>query len=130
MEFKDLFKTDDWKKEKHIPVIDAPDIIKKGEYVNLSISVGKEIPHPNTTEHHIRWIRIYFFPEGEKFPYEIANAEFTAHGESVDGANKSTIYTEPVVIVKFKTEKSGKIFASSYCNIHGLWISEKEIKVE
>jgi desulfoferrodoxin-like iron-binding protein len=32
--------------------------------------------------------------------------------------------------VVFKTEKSGVIMAAAYCNIHGLWRSEKEIKVE
>ncbi len=130
MEFKDLFKTDDWKKEKHVPVIEAGDAVKKGQMVDLVVSVGKEIAHPNTTEHHIRWIELYFLPDGEKFPYQIGKFEFTSHGESVEGANKSTVYTEPVVSIKFKTEKSGTIFAYSYCNIHGLWVSEKKIKVE
>lgn len=130
MEFKDLFKRDDWKKEKHVPVIDAPEVIKKGETIEITVTVGKEIPHPNTTEHHIRWIEVYFLPEGEKFVYQIARIEFTSHGESVDGANKSTVYSEPVCTIKFKTEKSGIIFASSYCNIHGLWTSSKNLKVE
>ena len=30
----------------------------------------------------------------------------------------------------WKTEKSGTIFATSYCNIHGLWKNQKELKVE
>jgi len=127
---KKLFKTADWKKEKHVPVIEAPDVAKKGELVEVKVSVGKEIKHPNTTEHHIRFIELIFWPEGEPFPYTIGRVEFVAHGESSKGPNTSTIYTEPIVTFYFKTEKSGKLIAISYCNIHGYWISEKELKVE
>lgn len=127
---RELFQEADWKQEKHVPVIDAPDKLKKAEFSKVSVSVGKEIAHPNTTEHHIRWICMYFLPKNEKFPYEIARAEFNAHGESIQGPNTSSIFTQPEVTFSFKTEKSGTILASSYCNIHGLWQSSKEIMVE
>jgi len=130
MDFKELWQSADWKTEKHVPVIDAPDKIKKGEVVKIALIVGKEIPHPNTTEHHIRWTEVYFLAEGEKFPYQIGRFEFTSHGESTQGPNTSTIFTYPEVTVNFKTEKSGTILASSYCNIHGLWKNQKELKVE
>jgi len=120
-DFKDLFQSSDWKKEKHVPVIEAPDKVKKGEFFKITVSVGKEIPHPNTTEHHIRWIEVHFLAEGEKFSYQIGRFEFNSHGESTLGPNTSTIYTHPEVVCNFKTEKPGSIFASSYCNIHGLW---------
>ncbi|MHA1616248.1 MAG: class II SORL domain-containing protein [Candidatus Njordarchaeales archaeon] len=126
----ELFRTADWKTEKHVPVIEAPESVKKGELVRVTVSVGKEIPHPNTTEHHIRWIQLIFWPEGEAFPYEIGKAEFTAHGESAQGPNKGGVYTEPIAVFAFKTEKPGKLIAFSYCNIHGLWKSERELKVE
>jgi superoxide reductase len=129
-DLKDLFQGADWKTEKHVPVIDALDKIKKGEIVKIALIVGKEMPHPNTTEHHIRWISVYFLADGEKFPYQIGRFEFTSHGESTQGPNTSTIYTHPEVAVNFKTEKSGTILASSYCNIHGLWKNQKELKVE
>ena len=125
----ELFQTADWRTEKHVPVIEIPDIVKKGEPIKVTVSVGKEIPHPNTTEHHIRWIELVFLPEGESFPYYIGRVEFSAHGESVRGPNTSTIYTEPIAVFVFKTEKSGKLIAFSYCNIHGLWRNEKELKV-
>ena len=128
-EFKDLIQGADWKKEKHIPVIDAPQIVKKGDMVIVGVSVGKEIAHPNTTEHHIAWATVFFLADGEKFPYQIGRFEFSAHGSSAQGPNTSTIYTNPMATVSFKTEKSGTILASSYCNIHGLWQSSKEIKV-
>lgn len=128
--FKDLFQTADWKKEKHVPVIEVPDKVKKGELFQLRVSVGREIPHPNTTEHHLRWIEIYFLPQGETFPYQIAKFDFSAHGESTQGPNTSTVYTHPEVVLRFKTEKSGTIFATSYCNIHGLWESVQGIEAE
>lgn len=126
----ELFQTADWKAEKHVPVIELPERMKRGEAVEVRVRVGKGIPHPNTTEHHIRWIELIFLPEGEKFPYQVGRAEFLAHGESVEGPNTSTIYTEPVAVFGFKTEKSGKLIATSFCNIHGLWKSEGEIRVE
>lgn len=130
IDIKDLLQAADWKTEKHVPVIEAPDKIKKGELLKATITVGKEIAHPNTTEHHIRWIGVYFLAEGEKFPYQIGKCEFSAHGESTQGPNTSTIYTHPQLICSFKTDKAGTIFATAYCNIHGLWKSAKELKVE
>lgn len=128
-DFKDLFQTADWKKEKHVPVIDSPDRGKKGEWINVTLTVGKEIAHPNTTEHHIRWIGVFFLPDGEKFAYQIGKFEFDAHGESTLGPNTSTVFAHPQATAVFKTEKSGMILASSYCNIHGLWQSSKKLEV-
>ena len=53
-----------------------------------------------------------------------------AHGESAQGPDTSTISTHPEATFKFKSDKPGTIFASSYCNIHGLWQSAKDIEVE
>ncbi|MDD5561541.1 MAG: class II SORL domain-containing protein [Candidatus Omnitrophica bacterium] len=128
-DFKDLLQSADWKTEKHVPAIDCPDKISKGQISQIDVSVGKQIAHPNTTEHHIRSIEIYFLASGEKFPYILARFEFNAHGESVQGPNTSTIFSEPRVSTYFKTDKAGTLIALSYCNIHGLWKSEKEISV-
>lgn len=125
----ELYGTADWKTEKHVPVIEVRETIEKGALITVKVSVGKEIAHPNTTIHHIRWIKLLFWPEEEKYPYEIGKIEFSSHGESIKGADTSTVYTEPFGKFRFKTEKSGKLIATSLCNIHGLWKSEKEIKV-
>ena len=129
-DFKDLLQSADWKTEKHVPVIEGPDKISKGQLLEVEVSVGKQIGHPNTTEHHIKFIELYFLATGEKFPYPLARFEFNTHGESVQGPNTSTIFSEPKVRTVFKTGKSGVIMAMAGCNIHGLWRSEKEIKVE
>ena len=126
----EMFQSANWKEEKHVPVIECPDAVNAGEMFQVKASLGKEIAHPNTTEHHIRWIQLYFKPEGDKFAYHIGNFEFTAHGESVEGANKGPVYTNHKVISEFKTNKPGTLIATAYCNIHGLWESSKEIGVK
>ncbi len=125
-----LIKEDDWKKEKHIPVIECPDSIYKDTMADITVGLGKEIAHPNTTEHHIRWIDVYFHPEGEKFPYQIGHYEFNAHGASVNGPNESTIYTHHKITTSFKTSKPGTLYAVALCNIHGLWQSSKTIDLK
>ncbi|MCR8433703.1 MAG: class II SORL domain-containing protein [Crenarchaeota archaeon] len=123
-----IFKTADWKTEKHVPVIEILEKAEAKKLITVRVSVGKEIPHPNTTEHHIRWIRLLFWPEDSNFPYDLGFVEFNAHGESVKGPNTSGVYTEPIAVFSFRTEKPGKLIAFSYCNIHGLWSSETELK--
>jgi len=127
---KELLQSADWKSEKHVPVIEAEYKIKKTDTLKITVSVGKEIAHPNTTEHHIAWIEVYFLPRSEKFPYQIARFEFSSHGASTQGPNTSTIYTQASATCILKTEKSGTIFAVSYCNIHGLWENSQELTVE
>ncbi|MDP8233179.1 MAG: class II SORL domain-containing protein [Candidatus Saelkia tenebricola] len=126
MDLKDLFQSADWKQEKHVPVID---IVEQGEIVKIAITVGKEIPHPNTTEHHICWIEVYFVAEGEKIPSQLGRFEFTSHGESIGAPNAGSVHTSPEVVVSFKAEKPGTILASSYCNIHGLWQSSVVLSI-
>jgi len=72
--FGEFFQTADWKKEKHVPVIDCPEHVKAGEMFTVKVTVGKEAPHPNVS-------------------------------------------------------KSGIMFASGFCNIHGLWSSEKTLEL-
>lgn len=125
---EEMYQTEDWKTEKHVPVIEIRGEVKKGEDIDVNAMVGKEIEHPNKTEHHIRWIELYFHPKDEQYPYLLGKYQFGAHGESVEGPDTSTIYAEPKVSATFKTEKPGTIIANSYCNIHGLWTNEKELK--
>ena len=125
----ELVKEANWKEEKHVPVIESPDEVKNGELFSIKVSIGKEIAHPNTTEHHIRWISLYFLPEGKKNPFQIGHFEFTAHGESVDGPNQGPVYTHHEVTAVLKLSQSGTLQVISLCNIHGLWQSGKEIKV-
>lgn len=106
----------DWKNEKHAPAIEVE---KSGNNVKIYAGVGKEIAHPNTFEHHISWIKVFVQPDGAKFPIEVGSYEFNAHGEE-------EVLSVPAVNVEIESAKGGKVYAMSYCNIHGLWESEAE----
>jgi len=121
VELKDLFQSADWKTEKHVPVIDVPDKFKPGEFTRVTVTVGKEVAHPNTIEHHIAWIEIFFLADGDKFPVEIGRFEFSAHGPAT--------FTHSEASCSIKTDKPGTILASSYCNIHGLWQSFRKVEI-
>ena len=130
MKIADLVQSADWKAEKHVPVIIAPEKVKADEKFTVQVLVGKETPHPNTTEHHIRWINLYFKPDNGKFAVDVALAEFAAHGESAEGPNKGPAYCDPSLQGILKLNTSGTLLATSYCNIHGLWEYSMTITVE
>ncbi len=111
----------DWKKEKHVPVIEVPESVTAGEPAAIAVSVGKEIPHPNTPEHHISWMKLYFHPEGGGFPVEIGDYRMLAHGEAGE------VSAEPAIEARVTFGKPGMLQALSYCNLHGLWQSEVQL---
>ena len=117
----DYVKTADWKAEKHVPVIVAPETVAAGLTFEVEVAVGKEIPHPNTVEHHIAWIALHFVPEGSPVSVEIGRADLSSHGPEV--ATAST--------VKFavQLQKGGVFYATAYCNLHGLWSSSAKVVV-
>jgi len=128
-ELSERIQKADWKKEKHVPVIECLDQVKAGEVFEVKVSLGKEVAHPNTTEHHISWITLYFHPEGGKFSHQVGHFEFSAHGESTGGPNTGPVYTHHGVAAFLKISKPGTLHALALCNIHGLWESSKEISV-
>jgi superoxide reductase len=103
------------KRESHTPKIEAPVMAKSDEAIMVKVSVG---PHPNTVEHSIRWLAVFFYEEGRAFnPLTLAKVSFNAPT------------TEPEIVLKVKLSKSGVIHALEYCNLHGLWSGKKEIKI-
>lgn len=103
------------KREGHTPKIEAPAKVKPDEVVTIRVSVG---PHPNTVEHSIRWIAVFFYEEGRAFnPVTLAKVSLNAPT------------TEPDVTLKVKFQKGGVIHALEYCNLHGLWSGRKDIAV-
>ncbi len=114
-----LIKSADWKAEKHVPAIAAPEVARAGEPFEVEVSVGKEIPHPNTLEHHIVWAALYFVADGSQLPVELARAGFSAHGPD--------IFAEPVLKATVRLSKPGALHAVAYCNLHGLWEGEQKV---
>ena len=122
--------TADWKIEKHVPVIEVIGTPMNGRARKSYCDSGKEIPHPNTNEHHIAWFHVYFLADEEKFPWELGKFEFVAHGASTQGPDTSSVYTIPEITTAFNTDRNGTIIAMAYCNIHGLWKSTEYIELQ
>lgn len=55
-EFKEVRATFD---PKHTPALTAPDRVKRGEWFDVSVTVGAGGAHPSLSEHHIRYIALY-----------------------------------------------------------------------
>ena len=118
-----------WTEHKHAPLIECPDKVKADEVFQITAGVGKDDVHPNTPEHHINYITLFFQAEGAKEPDQISQHEFTAHGESTNGTNQGSVYTQPEVTTSVKLSGSGTLLAVSSCNIHNLRGSKKAIRV-
>ncbi|HUU75619.1 MAG TPA: class II SORL domain-containing protein [Methanoregulaceae archaeon] len=104
------------KRESHTPRIEAPESVKADEVFEVRVSVG---PHPNTVEHSIRRIVVYFEEEGRAFnPITLGMVFFNAPT------------TDPDVVLKVKVPRKGIIHAIEYCNLHGIWSARKAIMVE
>lgn len=90
-------------KEKHVPVIE------KGAD-EVTVTVGKETPHPNTMEHHIDWLELFGVTEDGKV-IDLGRASF------------APTYTAPTATFKVPLAGFKSLYAISYCNIHGVWES-------
>lgn len=82
--------------EKHLPIIEIG-------LNDTTVKVGMQI-HPMTAEHRIEWIAL-------------------TDGDRVE-VQKLGLTTTPVATFS-KMNHDGKLRAYSFCNIHGLWSSEK-----
>lgn len=45
--------------EKHTPKIEAPDTVKRGQWFEVTVTVGAGSPHPSLAEHFVRYIALY-----------------------------------------------------------------------
>ena len=95
-------------KEKHVPAIELVDCPECREKV-VKITVGKETPHPNTIEHHIKWIALFGVKGG-----------LAVHVASFD---LGPTYGVPTVVTHANLGDFSELIAIEYCNIHGLWES-------
>lgn len=129
MKIGEKIQTADWKNEKHVPAIDCPEKVTPGQWVEVRVGLSKAVEHPNTTEHHIRWIKVYFSPDDDKFTYDLGMFTFNSHGEHASGPNNGPVFTRDQAVFQFKTDKPGTIHAVAHCNIHGLWESSKRVEI-
>lgn len=99
--------------QKHVPVITAPDKVKRDEAFTITVEAGKHKAHPNEPAHFIEWIELYC---GDTFLFRA----------SLVGSISQPKVTIPVKL----THAHGPLKAWAKCNIHGLWEGVKDIGVE
>jgi len=98
--------------KKHLPIITAPETVKRGEKFEVIVEVGKLLAHPNEPGHFIEFIELY---AGDTY---LARIDFTA---------KTTC---PIMKVCVLLDHShGKLRAFERCNLHGTWENEIDIQV-
>lgn len=108
MKFGEILKSKEAEgKEKHVPIIEIDKEARKGVEI-VRVIVGKEVPHPNTVEHHIDWIELY----GVKKVGQVI---------SLGRATFAPTYTAPNVRFQVPLEEFKAFCALAYCNIHGVW---------
>lgn len=99
--------------QKHLPVISAPEKVKRDEIFEVTIEVGKLKAHPNEPGHFIEWVELY---SGDTFLFRV---------------NLSGSLSQPKVTIPVKlTHAHGSLKAWGKCNLHGLWEGIKNIEVE
>ncbi len=99
--------------KKHLPVIEAPEKVKKDGTFQVKIEVGKLLAHPNEPTHSIEWLELYC---GDTF---LGRMQYSG-GSSY-----------PVAIFSVKLSHAhGPLKVWAKCNTHGLWEGIKDIAVE
>jgi len=109
---KDMNNLTDLEK-KHLPIIECPDTVKKGEPFEVAITVGKLLKHPNENIHYIEWIEL--FADDDLF---ISKVELIP------------VVSTPKVTLTISLNESHTLKARERCNLHGIWEYSKEIKVK
>lgn len=111
MHLGELIKTAEAEgREKHVPVIEVADCPEPGCSAKvIKVTVGKEVPHPNTVEHHIKWIMLLGVKDG-----------VAVHIATFD---LGPTYGTPEVTAHVNVQGISELIAVEYCNIHGLWES-------
>ncbi len=99
--------------KKHVPLIVAPNEVKKGQWFNVEVRVGFQIEHPSTPGHWIEEITL------------LVNGKKVTEIENETGG-----LTSPNGHFNIRLNESATLEAIADCNLHGKWISEPvKIKV-
>ncbi|MHA2225960.1 MAG: desulfoferrodoxin family protein [Candidatus Hodarchaeales archaeon] len=101
--------------KKHDISINAPDIVKAGELFEVELKVGAKLNHPNLPAHWIQYIELFI---GDA---RINHFEMSA----------STISSPSVkMTIALPSWADIELVARERCNLHGIWESRKQIKIE
>lgn len=107
-EFREVHKSFD---AKHTPKITAPASVRRGEWFNVTISVGADSQHPSLQEHFVRYIALY------KDSVEIARAYL------------HPVYSSPTVTFTIALDEGGSLRAVEEPTHSAAWETTKKITV-
>jgi superoxide reductase len=96
---------------KHSPKIAAPDSVKRGEWFNVTVSVGAGGSHPSLQEHFVRYIALY------KDSVEIARVYL------------HPVYSSPTVTLTVALDEGGVLRAVEEPTHSAAWEATKKIEV-
>jgi superoxide reductase len=96
---------------KHTPKLVAPDSVKRGQWFEVSVSVGAGGEHPSLSEHHIRYIALY------KDSAEIARAYL------------HPVFSAPKVTFTIAIDEGGRLRALAEPTHSAAWEASKKITV-
>jgi superoxide reductase len=107
-EFRELHKTYD---AKHTPKLSAPDSVKRGQWFDVTITVGAGGEHPSLAEHHIRYIALY------KDTAEVARVYL------------HPVFSAPRVVFTIALDEGGTLRALAEPTHSAAWEASKRISV-
>jgi len=107
-EFKDAHTSYD---AKHTPKIAAPDSVKRGQWFDVTVTVGAGGEHPSLAEHHVRYIALY------KDSAEIARIYLPP------------VFSAPRVTFTIALDEGGKLRALAEPTHSASWEASKTISV-
>ncbi len=98
---------------KHLPLIRAPETVRKGECFEVSIEVGQGRAHPSEREHFIEFVDLY---ADDTY---LGRVSFTA----------ATTCPRATLAVVLPKKCFRELRACARCNLHGMWSSSRPIAV-
>ena len=107
-EFRGLHKTYD---AKHTPKLTAPDSVKRGQWFDVTVTVGAGGEHPSLAEHHVRYIALY------KDTAEVARVY------------RHPVFSAPRVVFTIALDEGGTLRALAEPTHSAAWEASKRINV-
>jgi superoxide reductase len=96
---------------KHTPRINAPDAVKRGEWFDVTVSVGAGDRHPSLAEHFVRYIALY------KDAVEISRVYL------------HPVFSAPQVTFTIALDESGTLRAQAEPTHSAAWEASRKITV-
>ena len=93
--------------KKHVPLINAPSKVKKGQWFEVEVKVGFMVEHPSTPDHYIEEIKLFL--DGH---------------EIIELNNEAGGTTSPNGYFRLRLNKTCRMEAIAECNLHGSWMGE------